>query len=107
MSCNAMSCNAMRKMDHSHDAEDHCTVEGGVPLDLLSRLRQLCLGVGAQTGVPCRLCVKPEHARFEAAAAEVLFQALREPRPSLSADGCPRAGYRGGRASGWAIAGPS
>lgn len=73
-----MSCNAMRKMDHSHDAEDHCTVEGGVPPDLLSRLRQLCLGVGAQTGVPCRLCIKPEHARFEAAAAEVLFQALRE-----------------------------
>jgi len=73
-----MSCNAFRKMDHSYGAEDTCAVEGGVPLDLFSRLRQLCLGFGAQTGYPCRLCVKPEHARFEAPAAEVLYQALRE-----------------------------
>lgn len=70
-----MSCNAMRKVNHSHDADDPCAV---VPLDLLSRLRQLCHGFGAQTGVPCRLCVKPEHARFDAPAAEVLYQAVRE-----------------------------
>jgi len=67
----------MSKLDHSCDAEDPCAVEG-VPPDLLSRLRQLCRGYGAQTGVPCRLCVKPEHARFETAAAEILYQALRE-----------------------------
>src|SRR5262245_44707106 len=73
-----MSCNAMRKMDHSHDHDDPCAVEGGLPLDLLSRLRQLCLGFGTQTGFPCRLCVKPEHARFEPTAAEVLFQAVCE-----------------------------
>jgi signal transduction histidine kinase len=73
-----MSCSALRKTDHHHHAGDPCAVERDVPLDLLSRLRQLCLGFGAQTGVPCRLCVKPEHARFEAAAAEVLYQALRE-----------------------------
>ena len=73
---NAMSCNALRKMDHSHDHDDPCQVE--MPLDLVSRLRQLCLGFGAQTGFPCRFCVEPEHARFEAKAAEVLFQALRE-----------------------------
>jgi signal transduction histidine kinase len=72
-----MSCNALRA-DHTHDDEHVCEVVGGSAVDLLSRLRQLCLHFGAQTGFPCRFCVKPEHARFEAPAAEVLHQALRE-----------------------------
>jgi signal transduction histidine kinase len=68
----------MRKTDHSHDAEHPCGVEAGAPLDLLSRLRQLCTGFVAQTGLACTFEVQPEHTRFDAAVAEVLYQALRE-----------------------------
>src|SRR5919108_3328973 len=74
---NVMSCNAPKK-DHSHDHDDPCVADGSLRLDLLSRLRQLCLGFGAQSGFPCRLCIKPEHALFDEPAAEVLYQAVRE-----------------------------
>ena len=48
------------------------------PRDFLACLRQLCTAFQARTGVDCRVSVRPEHARFDTVAADVLYHAIRE-----------------------------
>ena len=51
---------------------------GEPPTDFANRLRQLCVAYSVQTGLDCRLAVRPEHTRFEAPVAAALYQAVRE-----------------------------
>jgi signal transduction histidine kinase len=48
---------------------------GAQPID---RLSGLCDAFRAQSGVDCRLDVRPEHARLEPAVADTLVRAVRE-----------------------------
>jgi signal transduction histidine kinase len=63
---------------HFPDAESGGVNEEFPHEDLATRLRQLCEAWSVQTGLDCRLLVRPEHARFDAAVADVLYQAVRE-----------------------------
>jgi signal transduction histidine kinase len=60
------------------ESESSGAAAEAAPTDLANRLRQLCVAWSAQTGLDCRLLVRPEHTRFEAPVADVLYQAVRE-----------------------------
>jgi len=63
---------------HFPETEPSGAAAGAAPTDLANRLRQLCVAWSAQTGLDCRMLVRPEHTRFEAPVADVLYHAVRE-----------------------------
>ena len=64
--------------ERADDAECGDASNGALRLDLLARLDWLCDAFHAQSGIDCRLDARPEHARLDPVAGDVLYRTLRE-----------------------------
>jgi signal transduction histidine kinase len=52
--------------------------EGQPPIDLFTRLTQLCSGFRASSGIACVLAVLPKHVEVNEVIGDILFRAVRE-----------------------------
>lgn len=48
------------------------------PIDLFTRLTQLCAGFRASSGIACVLAVLPKHVQVDEVVSDILFRAVRE-----------------------------